>query len=455
MKHSMVTAGIFVVAALVLFSVGLFLIGTSHNAFTRHVIFYTKLAEVNGITPGLKVRVGGFDAGQVDSIGVPDKPSGEFRIKLQIDNKLRNLVREDSVVTVDSDGLVGDKFLFIHKGSDNSQEAQIGATLSSKEPIELSAMMAKASGIMDQAKGAISDVQGRLDVSLDTVTRTVGNANGLVTDARYGKGTIGVLVNDPKTAFKLKQTVANAEQASANVKQMSFQAGQVVTDIQSRKLPAKLDDTVATARHAAQQIDEASQKVNTTLDGALGPDHLGENAAENIRESLSNVNQATANLADDTEALKHEFFFRGFFRKRGYYSLEELTPDQYRTNSFFQSENNRRSWLAATDAFTTDAKGNEVLSVEGERQIDLIIGKEKDTIVDEPLVVEGYSSQANASDEIIASRSRSLLVAQYLEMHFHLRSMDIGIMPLNATPPPRTEKTTWDGACIVFLPAKK
>jgi hypothetical protein len=98
MKHSMVTAGIFVVAALVLFSVGLFLIGTSHNAFTRHVIFYTKLAEVNGITPGLKVRVGGFDAGQVDSIGVPDKPSGEFRIKLQIDNKLRNLVREDSVL---------------------------------------------------------------------------------------------------------------------------------------------------------------------------------------------------------------------------------------------------------------------------------------------------------------------------------------------------------------------
>ena len=143
--------------------------------------------------------------------------------------------------------------------------------------------------------------------------------------------------DSPKTAFKLKQTVANAEQASANVKQMSFQAGQVVTDIQSRKLPAKLDDTVATARHAAQQIDEASQKVNTTLDGALGPDHLGENAAENIRESLSNVNQATANLADDTEALKHEFFFRGFFKKRGYYSLAELTPDQYRTCLLYTS----------------------------------------------------------------------------------------------------------------------
>ncbi len=102
MKNSMVAAGVFVVSALVLFSIGLFLVGTSHNAFTRHVIFYTELSEVNGITPGLKVRVGGFDAGQVDSIGVPDKPSGQFRIKLQIDDKLRNLVREDSAWKISS-----------------------------------------------------------------------------------------------------------------------------------------------------------------------------------------------------------------------------------------------------------------------------------------------------------------------------------------------------------------
>ena len=455
MKHSMVAAGIFVVSALVLFSIGLFLIGTSHNLFTRHVTFYTELSEVNGITSGLKVRVGGFDAGQVESIGIPDKPSGEFRIKLKIDSKLRNLVREDSVVTVDSDGLVGDKFLFIHKGSDNSQEAPAGMTLPSKEPIELSAIIAKASGVIDQTSGAIGDVQGKLNVTLDTVTRTVNNADGLVSDARHGKGTISVLLNDPQTASQLKKTVANAEQASANVKQISVQAGQLVTDVQSRKLPAKLDDTVITARHATQQIDEASQKVNATLDEALGPDRSGENAAENIRESLSNVNLAAANLADDTEALKHEFFFRGFFRKRGYYSLEELTPDQYRTNSFFQNESNRRSWLAAAVAFTKDAMGNEILSIEGERQIDQIIGKKKDSIVGEPLVVEGYSSQATAANEIIASRSRSLLVAQYLEKHFYLKSTDIGTMPLNATPPSKSGKATWDGACIVFLAARK
>ena len=86
------------------------------------------------------------------------------------------------------------------------------------------------------------------------------------------------------------------------------------------------------------------------------------------------------------------------------YSLEELTPDQYRFNSFFQNGSNSPFRLAAADAFTTDAKGKEVISIEGERQMDQIIGKDKDAIMNQPLFVEGYSSQANAANEMIASR---------------------------------------------------
>jgi len=42
-------------------------------------------------------------------------------------------------------------------------------------------------------------------------------------------------------------------------------------------------------------------------------------------------------------------------------------------------------------------------------------------------------------------------VAHYLELHFHLNSKNIGVMPLNATPPPSAGKSIWDGACIVIL----
>ena len=52
---------------------------------------------------------------------------------------------------------------------------------------------------------------------------------------------------------------------------------------------------------------------------------------------------------------------------------------------------------------------------------------------------------------ILNSRSRSLLVKQYLQKHFHLRAMDIATVPLGPTPPEASGKTSWNGVCIVFL----
>ena len=451
MKKQGLIAGVFVVAALLLFSIGLFLIGDSHQAFTHHTTFYTEMFNVNGLAPGVKVRVAGYVSGQIENIGIPHRPSDKFRVKLRVDAKLRKLIRDDSVVTVETDGVVGDKFLLIHDGTDQSQEAAVGATLPAKEPIEISAVIAKVSTVVDQASGAIVDVQGKLNVTLDTATRTIANADGLITLARSGSGPVGVLLNDKQTAAQLKQTVANAEQASAHLNQVSVQAGQIVADTQSRQFPAKVDANIASAQHAAGQLDQASQQVNTTLNGALGPDRSGEDAAENIRESLSNVNLMTGNMADDTEALKHEFFFRGFFKKRGFFSLQEMTPTEYRSSAYFQRASNHRLWLDGAEAFTTNSKGSEVLSTTGERQIDRFIGGERNVIMDEPMVIEGYSEQAVAADQITISTSRSLLAAQYLEKHFRLKSQDIGVISLMATPPPSSTRASWDGACIVLL----
>jgi hypothetical protein len=52
---------------------------------------------------------------------------------------------------------------------------------------------------------------------------------------------------------------------------------------------------------------------------------------------------------------------------------------------------------------------------------------------------------------MVTSRSRSVIVARYLEKRFHLGAENIGLMPLNATPPPASGKHAWDGACIVLL----
>jgi phospholipid/cholesterol/gamma-HCH transport system substrate-binding protein len=55
------------------------------------------------------------------------------------------------------------------------------------------------------------------------------------------------------------------------------------------------------------------------------------------------------NKAYETEALKHSFLLRGFFRKRGYYSLTSLSPDLYRTDRLFVAQGNDRPGCAQTN----------------------------------------------------------------------------------------------------------
>jgi len=454
MNKRLAVVGAFIVSGALLFTIGIFLIGDQYQAFSRHEQLYVEMANVDGLSPGTNVRVEGLNAGQVKSIGLPDHPSGKFRLKLQIADKVRSLIRQDSVATVETDGLVGDKYLFIRNGSDKSPEAKNGSTIPSKEPVELSAVIAKVSVVVDQANTTIGDVHVRLDGVLDDFKTAMDNANGLIGDARSGKGTIGTLLNDPTTAAHVRETATNAEEASANLEQASEQARQVVADFQSKNLPQRLDESLANIRHASEQVDQASQRVNSTLTQALGPDINGVSAAQNVRETLSNANVATGNLAEDTEAIKHEFFFRGFFKRRGYYSLSDLTPEEYRGSRFFQDQRDKRYWLG-TDSFTEDANGTDILSGQGQLQVDQIVGNSGDAILELPIMIEGYSTDPVPYQQILLSSAHSAAVAHYLETRFKLQSANLGTISLDAKPPQASGKDVWDGACIVFLSRQK
>ena len=116
-------------------------------------------------------------------------------------------------------------------------------------------------------------------------------------------------------------------------------------------------------------------RLRESLTSALGPDSHGVDAADNVRQSLSNVNLATSNMAEDTEALKHGFLFRGFFKRRGYYSLANLKADEYRSNRGFAAVTNPRAWLDKPDLFENQPDRSEELSPAGKAKIDEAMAK--------------------------------------------------------------------------------
>jgi phospholipid/cholesterol/gamma-HCH transport system substrate-binding protein len=255
-------------------------------------------------------------------------------------------------------------------------------------------------------------------------------------------------------ADQIRQTLTTVQSTTSNLKQASAGVSSIVADVQQRQLPQKLDDTMTQIHSASTQASATIEQVHQSLAQALGPDSNGVTAGQNISQALSNVNIATSNMAEDTEALKHNFFFKGFFNQRGYYSLSTLSPREYRRSRPFAGPHNSRVWLQAASLFQQETDGSEGLSKDGKRAIYAAVVSFRDSIFTHPIVVEGYSDAVTPSDALSFSYARAQIVRNYLEARYPFEAKNVGVMPLSATPPAGQGHEHWSGVCILVAEKK-
>lgn len=454
MSHA-TKVGIFLVGGIVLFCVGLFLIGSSSQLFGHHFTIYTNFNDVDTLQSGAKVRVSGMDAGEVTNVQVPSGPSSQFRLQLKVEKKFQPVIRQDSVASIETEGMVGNKYVNIQKGTSNSPVCE-GCTLRSQEPVSMGALMREGSELAGTMKSTIQDVQRRADSAIQNITSAAGHADKLIvavgpkanqiaansvrisrnvgaitTDIRQGKGAAGKLLTDKTVAANVETTIANAKQTTANIKQAS----------------RKVNVVAANAQNMSQQLNQA---VGTFL----APGNNNENTAEALRDAAQGAKQATTNLADDTEAIKTNFFLRGFFNRRGFYNLSTLTPSKYADTKFVKRPR-ARVWVPAAGLFRAGKDGLPELTDVGKAILDQSMSDLVPYLPNNPIMVEGYADKGMEDQQYLASRQRAIEVRNYLESRFHLNSKRIGMMPLGSHPPRGAGKQSWDGVCLVLVVSKK
>src|SRR5260370_7341327 len=96
-------------------------------------------------------------------------------------------------------------------------------------------------------------------------------------------------------------------------------------------------------------------------------------------------------MADETEALKHNSLRRGFFRKRGYYTLTALSPDTYRKDPLFAAQNTDRAWLPADQLFHPDSQRVQELPSPGRYRLSAASGTSRPTHFHGPSLAQGSS----------------------------------------------------------------
>lgn len=432
--------GAFVLGGILLFSLALFLIGNRRMLFAESFVTYAEFKGISGIQVGAGVRVAGMDAGEVKEIQVPLSPAGRFRLRMQVRADLHPLVRTDSVASIQTEGLVGAQFVQIGAGTAAAPRVADGGTVLSREPLEFGDLLVQMSETVGQVNQTIATLRDDIEQTIGTIQKTASDADAL----------IGNVAVDVKAISESSAKVfADTRELVAGVRAGRGTVGRLFTDEELyRKLAATVDDaqrTVASMRGVAEQAQSA-------LQGAGGRGGQLGGLTTDLSVTLGKTRESMSNLADATEALKHNFLLRGFFTRRGYFNLADLPPAEYRTGAL-EAEGRRvlRVWLAAPVLFARDAGGVEALTDEGKARLDSAMAGFLAYRKSGPLMVEGYGEGADTSQRYLRSRDRAALVRSYLVERFQLDPASTGAIALGHEAKASPTGNRWDGVALALF----
>jgi phospholipid/cholesterol/gamma-HCH transport system substrate-binding protein len=186
--------GLFVVGTLVIFAIAVLYIGSEESLFHRTYGVQAQFQNVEGLIDGADVRVGGIHKGNVRSIQLPRRPDEKPTVQMDLDDSTRAVIKKDSVASIKSQGLLGDKYVEISFGSPDAATIRDGDTLTTASPLDISDLITKTNEILDSAKS------------------TMKNVDSISAKVNQGQGSIGELINSKKL---YQQVDAATEQAKA------------------------------------------------------------------------------------------------------------------------------------------------------------------------------------------------------------------------------------------------
>ncbi len=206
--------GAFIVATLAILVAGVFVIGSKQYLFSSTYQVKAQFGNVAGLDVGGDVRVGGVHCGTVHSIELPHEAGNKVTVMMDLSKSTHETIKQDSVATIETEGMLGNQYLAISFGSAGSPNVRDGDLLASQQPLEMADLLKKANGILDSSRQAVQNTT-LVTARLDSISAKIDR----------GQGTVGALVND-------RQLYTNLEQTMIAMHDTMAQARAGVTDFQ-------------------------------------------------------------------------------------------------------------------------------------------------------------------------------------------------------------------------------
>ena len=305
--------GLFVLIGTLIFIVAVYLIGQKQDMFKSTYTIGSYFQNINGLKKGNNVRYAGIDVGVVKGITMIN--DSVIKIEMTIDQNISRHIKKDAIATIGTDGLVGNMIVNILPGNGSTEIIEPGDIIESYSKIRTDEIL--------NTLGVTNENIAILSSDLIQITRKI----------REGKGTIGVLLNDTLMAKDLQRSLNNLKVATYNARGITRDLDEITNSIKTNDksvLGVLMNDTLTgeKLKSTIVHLDSLRMDMETTLstinsvvediesgEGALNFLTQDTTFVNHLKSTIENIDQGTDKFNENMEALKHNFLFRGYFRK--------------------------------------------------------------------------------------------------------------------------------------------
>jgi len=313
--------GLFIFIGVIILAAGILTLGTMRKSFIKRIDATATFESVNGLTKGNNVWFAGVKVGTVREIAFT--PDSKVKVFFSIEDTSQPFIKQDATVRVSSDGLIGNPIILISGGSPNAKMIEDGFTFQIEPDVTQQEMLTT------------------LQANNKNILAITNDLKGITADIRSGQGSLGKLMKDEALYANISKSMATVEAATRELKKGASNLvalsnkltadGSFINSIATDKemypaiktTIASLQNTSETLKEttvsAKQMVNNLEQTTNTLVNNKKSPVGVllhDENAANNIRETISNLESSSEKLDQNLEALKHNFLFRRYFRKQ-------------------------------------------------------------------------------------------------------------------------------------------
>ncbi|MEQ8879703.1 MAG: MlaD family protein [Cyclobacteriaceae bacterium] len=311
-KFKNIRLGLFVIIGTLCLVMALYFIGNNQNLFGSKFRVHAVFRNVSGLQKGNNIRFSGINIGTVKSITMTSDTS--VVVSFIIKEEMNQFIRHNAVASLGTDGLLGNRIINIIPGNGNTRLIRDGDTLQVYHGIDEDEMFS---------------LLEKTNYNVAVITNSLVD---ILKDVQDGKGTIGRLFSDSMLTKQINETVRNLNASShraisildaldENVARVNAGQGTVGMLLNDTTLASRIYQIFDELQASTQNIEEISVAVGQMLTqvkegpGLTGSIMNDSTMVYSLEESLENIRQGTESFSENMEAMKHNFLFRGYFKK--------------------------------------------------------------------------------------------------------------------------------------------